>query len=62
MRNGIAATHSERVGLDNPNFSTEGEREKEIFGSNIQRLREVKRKYDPGFVFKNWLPIKPAEA
>ena len=32
-----------------------------VFGDKLPRLRELKRKYDPEFVFKKWFPIPPAE-
>ncbi|KAG9046102.1 hypothetical protein FS837_005089 [Tulasnella sp. UAMH 9824] len=33
-----------------------------VFGANYQRLREVKRKYDPEKVWNRWYPIEPAES
>ncbi|KIO21682.1 hypothetical protein M407DRAFT_217952 [Tulasnella calospora MUT 4182] len=32
-----------------------------VFGSNYQRLREVKRMYDPENIWNKWHPIQPAE-
>ncbi|KIO21684.1 hypothetical protein M407DRAFT_80117 [Tulasnella calospora MUT 4182] len=32
-----------------------------VFGSNYQRLREVKRMYDPENIWNRWHPIQPAE-
>lgn len=46
----------------NPNFSTGMEMVAETFGGNIGRLRELKRRFDPEFVFNKWYPIAPAEA
>ncbi|TGO91097.1 hypothetical protein BPOR_0039g00110 [Botrytis porri] len=37
------------------------ERTQDMFGQNYARLREIKRKYDPEFIFKKWYPIPPAE-
>ncbi|KAF4630888.1 hypothetical protein G7Y89_g7244 [Cudoniella acicularis] len=34
----------------------------DMFGENLPRLRELKRKYEPNFVFNKWYPIPPAEA
>ncbi len=51
----------ERSAFSNPNFASGRERVNDVFGENMGRLREVKAKYDPGFVFRKWYPIKPAE-
>ena len=32
-----------------------------VFGGNYERLRELKKKYDPQNVFNKWHPIEPAE-
>jgi hypothetical protein len=32
-----------------------------VFGRNYEKLRLLKRKYDPNMVFKKWYPITPAE-
>jgi hypothetical protein len=48
--------------LVNANFSSGSEKVNAVFGENLPRLRELKRKYDPDFIFNKWYPIPPAEA
>ncbi|KAI0048845.1 FAD-binding domain-containing protein [Auriscalpium vulgare] len=36
------------------------EQTKALFGSNIARLRQIKKRYDPDMVFAKWFAIKPA--
>ncbi|CZR63147.1 uncharacterized protein PAC_13044 [Phialocephala subalpina] len=46
----------------NANIGDGSEKVADMFGDNFERLRQVKRKYDPGLVFNKWYPISPAEA
>jgi hypothetical protein len=43
------------------NFNVSGglEKVKDAYGENYPRLKELKRKYDPNFVFNKWYPISP---
>lgn len=43
----------------NANIGTGDEKVQNMFGENLPRLRVLKKKYDPGFVFDKWFPIKP---
>jgi hypothetical protein len=43
----------------NANIGTGDEKAQSIFGENLPRLKELKKKYDPGFIFDKWYPIKP---
>jgi FAD/FMN-containing dehydrogenase len=44
----------------NANISTGEEKITDMFGENLPKLRELKKKYDPKFVFNKWYPIAPA--
>lgn len=48
--------------LVNANFSSGSEKVNAVFGENLPRLKEIKRKYDPDFIFNKWYPIPPLEA
>jgi Berberine and berberine like len=52
----------QREVLVNVNYSNGSEKLTAVFGENLPRLRELKRKYDPYFIFNKWYPIPPAEA
>lgn len=54
----LEVTHPEV--LVNANYSSGNEKVNAIFGENITRLRELKRKLDPEMVFDKWYPIQPA--
>lgn len=45
----------------NANIADGTEKVADMFGENLPRLREIKRKYDPDFVFNKWYPISPVE-
>ena len=47
--------------LFNANLGGGMDKAQEMFGGNYPKLRELKKKYDPGFVFDKWYPIQPAE-
>ena len=34
---------------------------KQLWGTNYERLRVLKKKYDPDSVFHTWFPIEPAD-
>ena len=44
----------------NANISTGLEKITDMFGENLPKLRELKKMYDPNFVFNKWYPIPPA--
>jgi hypothetical protein len=44
----------------NANIGTGLEKSTDMFGENLPKLRELKKKYDPNFVFNKWYPIAPA--
>jgi FAD/FMN-containing dehydrogenase len=58
---GAAAPHA--TGGVSVNFMTEEERERvsSAYGESLQRLREVKRAYDPGDLFRMNQSISPAD-
>ena len=62
VRNSTVAKHPEIGNFFNANISSGMEKSAALFEENYGRLRELKRKFDPGFVFEKWFPIPPAEA
>lgn len=61
VRTELARKNPEQGLPVNPNLAIGGEKAAQVFGENLPRLRELKKKYDPGFVFNKWYPIPPAE-
>lgn len=47
--------------VENANFASGMEKAEEMFGPNLPRLRELKRRYDPDSVFRKWHYIAPAK-
>ena len=43
------------------NLSNGTQKANSVFGANMPRMRELKRKFDPGCVWDKWFPIVPAE-
>ena len=44
-----------------PNISARGEEKaKSVFGSNLPKLEQLKRRYDPELMWNKWFPITPA--
>jgi hypothetical protein len=62
LRAKVATKHPESSRFFNANISSGTEKVQDMFGENLGRLRELKRKYDPNFVFRKWYPIPPADA
>ncbi|TDL29768.1 FAD-binding domain-containing protein [Rickenella mellea] len=58
----IAPLENENSGYGNLQMDVNPSEEKKIalFGNNYPRLQQLKKKYDPDFVFKKWFPIVPA--
>lgn len=52
--------YPEGIAMYNANISSGTEKSVEMFGQNLPKLRELKKKYDPNFVFNKWYPIAPA--
>lgn len=42
-------------------YSGDGVDRKQLFGTNYERLRILKKKYDPDMIFHSWFPITPAD-
>jgi hypothetical protein len=51
--------YPEGTAVFNANISTGKEKITDMFGENLPKLRELKKKYDPNFVFNKWYPIEP---
>lgn len=45
-----------------PNIGNKDDKLESVFGDNLARLRELKRKYDPLVLWDKWYPITPAPA
>jgi hypothetical protein len=52
--------YPEGTAIFNANLSSGEEKISDMFGENLPKLRELKKKYDPNFVFNKWYPIAPA--
>ena len=57
-KNGL---YPDGTAIFNANIATGSEKIADMFGENLPKLRELKKKYDPKFVFNKWYPIAPAE-
>ncbi|KAG9001858.1 hypothetical protein FRB90_011522 [Tulasnella sp. 427] len=55
-----AGKGEEGLGIGYANYDPEPKGAAMVFGPNYERLRQVKRKYDPGCVWRKWYPIEPA--
>jgi Berberine and berberine like len=42
-------------------YTGDGVDRKQLFGTNYEKLRVLKKKYDPDMVFHSWYPITPSE-
>lgn len=58
--NGKKGRYSEGTAIYNANIFTGTKKVADMFGENLPKLRELKQKYDPNFVFNRWYPIAPA--
>lgn len=61
VRVAVKEKHPKSGAFFNANIGVGTEKVKDMFGDNLPRLKELKRKYDPGFVFNKWYPVSPAE-
>jgi len=46
--------------LLDPDAAASEDKARLAFGENYERMREIKRVYDPDAVFNKWFPIPPA--
>jgi FAD/FMN-containing dehydrogenase len=52
--------YQEGTAVLNANILTGKEKVTEMFGENLPKLMELKKKYDPTSVLNKWYPIEPA--
>lgn len=57
----VLTKHPENGKFFNANISSGTEKARDMFGENWGKLRELKRKYDPEYIFSRWYPIPPAD-
>jgi hypothetical protein len=62
IKDSLRKKYPDRGAFFNANIASGTEKVSDMFGENLPKLRELKRKYDPNFVFNKWYPIPPAEA
>ncbi|KAG8930129.1 hypothetical protein FRC01_003231 [Tulasnella sp. 417] len=55
-----AGKGDEALGIGYANYDPDPKGAAMVFGPNYERLRMVKRKYDPDCIWKKWYPIEPA--
>lgn len=64
MMSGLKKENEEKYGVRsrfvNSNIGGGEAKLQDMYGENLDKLRELKRKFDPEFVFDKWYPIPPA--